>query len=305
LELFSITPQNLEFWGFHPHKLINRHAVFTLPPGMISFYKHHLHFVSEEAVKADHRRYAVPQEAPRHYIDLDYYGLAEAMDWNDLVEKYPRDSIESHGVLPWHLMIVKFQLTKAFKEADQGMILKISADAGHYIADAHVPLHTTSNYNGQFTGQHGVHGFWETRIPELLHRDFDLWVGHASYRNNWYSKIWGIVLESHGAVDSVLHTERNLTALFPSDKKYSYEVRLGRITKVYSEDFSKSYHKALNDQVERKLKASIIAVGDFWYTCWVDAGQPDLARLVDTKRQNSPNKQHFADSLWRISHMPR
>ena len=155
--------------------------------------------------------------------------LTGAMDWDDLVEKYPRDSIESHGILPWHLMIVKFQLTKAFKEANQSMILKISADAGHYIADAHVPLHTTSNYNGQLTGQRGIHGFWETRIPELLHKNFDLWVGRASYKSNWYHDIWEIVLESYGAVDSVLSIERNLTTVFPSDKKHSYEVRLNRL----------------------------------------------------------------------------
>ena len=28
---------------------------------------------------------------------------------------------------------------------------------GHYIADLHNPLHTIINYNGQFTGNDGVH----------------------------------------------------------------------------------------------------------------------------------------------------
>jgi len=297
--------KELELWGFNPHKLINRQAIFTLPPSMIIFYKHHMHFISEEAVKADRRRYAVPQEAARHYIDMDYYGPNLPRRWDELVNTYPKDSIESHGILPWHLTVVKLQLTKAFKDVNIKQILRISSDAGHYIADAHVPLHTTVNYNGQFTGQHGIHGFWETRIPELFHDEFDLWVGRATYRNNWSGIVWDIIMDSHRAVDSVLYYERNLTNTFPDDRKYAYEVRLSRLVKVYTEDFSKSYHQALDNQVERRLRAAILAVGDFWYTCWVDAGQPDLARLRETHEDNTADYQYLGDSLWRNQHAPR
>ncbi len=302
---FISMENNHELWGFNPHKLINRQAIFTLPPPMIIFYKHYMHFISEEAVKADRRRYAVPQEGARHYIDLDYYGLDLPRYWEDLIRSYPKDSIESHGILPWHLAIVKFQLTEAFKEGSIKKILRISSDAGHYIADAHVPLHTTSNYNGQFTGQHGIHGFWETRIPELFFDEFDLWVGQATYQGQWNKTIWEIIMESHRAVDSVLYYERNLTNTFPNDRKYTYEVRLSQLVKVYSKDFSKSYHLALDNQVERRFRAAISAVGDFWYTCWVDAGQPDLARLKRLNRSYTTDYKHFSDSIWRRRHAPR
>ncbi len=60
--------------------------------------------------------------------------------------------------------------------------MRISAEFGHYIADACVPLHTTSNYNGQLTDQVGIHAFWESRIPELFAvEEFDMIVGTASY----------------------------------------------------------------------------------------------------------------------------
>lgn len=294
-----------EMWGFSPHKLINRQAIFTLPPSMIIFYKHYMHVISEGAVKADRRRYAVPEEGARHYIDIDYYGPEVPRYWDELVRIYPKDSIESHGILPWHLAMVKLQLTKAFKEDNIKRILSISSDAGHYLADAHVPLHTTSNYNGQSTGQHGIHGFWETRIPELFYGEFDLWVGPANYQSNWSNTVWDILKDSHRAVDSVLYYERNLTNTFPNDKKYAYEVRLSRLVKVYSEDFSKAYHKALGNQVERRLRAAIRAVGDFWYTCWVDAGQPDLSRLKGHHGVNAADYQHIGDSLWRRQHGPR
>jgi hypothetical protein len=61
-------------WGFFAHKKINRLAVFTLPATMAGFYKKNLEYITEAAVNPDRRRYAIPEEAPRHYIDLDDYG---------------------------------------------------------------------------------------------------------------------------------------------------------------------------------------------------------------------------------------
>ncbi|MGC6428813.1 MAG: hypothetical protein ACON4Y_05945 [Flavobacteriales bacterium] len=52
-------------------------------------------------------------------------------------------------------------------------ILFICSDLGHYIADANVPLHTTINYDGQLTGQKGIHAFWESRLPELFSSEYN------------------------------------------------------------------------------------------------------------------------------------
>ncbi len=289
----------VDSWGFQPHKLINRHAIFTLPPAMITFYKYHINYLSEQAVAADRRRYAVAAEGPRHYIDLDYYGVDVPRYWEQLLAEFNGDSIQEHGLLPWHLVTMKSSLIQAFREKNARNILRISADAGHYISDAHVPLHTTSNYNGQFTGQQGIHGFWETRVPELLIGEFDLWVGKASYRRDWYRDLWEIIIESHRAVDSVLHFERALTGNVPEHLKYSYELRLNRITRVYSAQFTSSYHKVLNRQTERRMRAAIKAVGDFWYTCWVESGQPDLLSIIPDNASYTTDYQNVEDSVWR------
>ena len=37
----------------------------------------------------------------------------------------------------------------------------------------------------------------------------------------------------------------------------------------------------LDGMVERQMKAAIKMIGDFWYTAWVDAGQPDLKSLIN------------------------
>lgn len=52
------------------------------------------------------------------------------------------------------------------------------------------------------------------------------------------------------------------------------------LQKVYSIAYAQAYHTLLDGQLERQMRASIKIVGDFWLTCWVDAGQPDLDVLL-------------------------
>ncbi|MGI9542877.1 MAG: zinc dependent phospholipase C family protein [Cyclobacteriaceae bacterium] len=291
-------------WGYHAHRHINRLAVFTLPPEMLTFYKHHIQFLTLQSVNPDRRRYAVEGEAPRHFIDLDHYGDSAWQNlphfWPDAVEQIGEDTLMAHGILPWYLVQSKQELTKAFAESDAKSILRISADLGHYIADAHVPLHTTKNYNGQLTGQEGIHGFWESRVPELLSEEFDFFVGPAEYISHPQNEAWNIVSKSHLAVDSVLSTERDLTQQFGTDKKYSFEERLGVTTKVYSKEFTRAYQQMLRDQPERRMRSAIKMVGSFWYTCWIDSGQPDLDALLDLKMDPDEIKQQATEAqIWK------
>lgn len=290
-------------WGFYAHKQINRLAVFTLPPEMIGFYKKFVQEVKENAVNPDMRRYAVKNEAPRHYIDLDVYGDSALQVvpkyWKDAVAKYSEDTLMAYGIVPWHVNRMRYWLTDAFKDKNVDAILRLSSDLGHYIADAHVPLHTTENYNGQLTGQVGIHGLWESRLPELFSEDFDFFVGRAEYLDNPQLAIWKAVEESHLAVDSVLSFERELTATFGEGKKYGYEERGGVTIRVYSRDFSEEYFRMLDGMVSRRMRASIKMVGDFWYTCWVDAGQPDLELLKDNYSEIQKKKLQEEKEKWK------
>lgn len=288
-----------KMWGFWAHRRINRLAVFRLPIEMQVFYKKHIDFLTENAVNPDQRRYAVMGEAERHFIDLDVYGdsaLAVLPKyWNEAVKKIGEDSLRKHGIVPWHLQIAAYQLTEAFKTKDLKRILRQSADLGHYVADAHVPLHTTKNYNGQLTGQEGIHGFWESRLPELFGDDYEIWIGGATYIEDIQKEAWRIVAESHVASDSVFLLEKSLSQQFDADKKYSYEMRNNLLTRTYSREFSTQYHDLLKGQVERRMKLSVKMVGDIWYTCWVNAGQPDLEVLGSYKASVKDQNEEAAE----------
>jgi hypothetical protein len=354
-------------WGFFGHRLINRMAVFTLPPELMVLYKANIEYLTEHAVDADKRRYAAKQEAIRHYIDLDHWGAYPFENlprkWDEALLKYtqvwwmwPTDTVilkeqtiweawknevdkitikngleinvleyvqffknmvlpkyyeeewiftreelkpllnqkdtlslkgiavvdrfSEHGIVPYYLPVMKYNLVQAFKEKDNKRILRLSADLGHYIGDAHVPLHTTENYNGQFTDQIGIHAFWESRLPELFaEKEYDFLVGKADYIHDADNFFWDMVFSSHAYVDSVLVIEKELSRLFPSDQQYCYEDRLNLTVRTYCAEYARAYHQRLQGQVERRMRSSIHSIGSMWYTCWVDAGQPDFGDI--------------------------
>ena len=81
--------------------------------------------------------------------------------------------VRRFGVLPWQLHWTYRKLVTLMAPTDStpvalDNVLRTAADLGHYLADAHVPLHTTGNYNGQRTNQTSIHALWETYNVEQL-----------------------------------------------------------------------------------------------------------------------------------------
>ena len=273
-------------WGFFAHRRINQLAIFTLPLEMIGFYKNNHKYITEHAIDPDKRRYADTAEAPRHYLDVEKYEAhidSIPEKWADAIAKYGAKKIAKEGMVPWQIVFTYNNLVRSFKQRDSIRILKYSADLGHYIGDAHVPLHTTHNHNGQLTNQSGIHGFWESRIPELFAKNYNLLVGKASYVENPLKAAWAIVKNTHTMVDSVLTFEAKLNATFPADQKYDFSMRGKNVMKQYSVAYSSAYQDMLNGMVERQMKSAILWTGSFWFSAWVDAGQPDLRNMISVE----------------------
>lgn len=294
-------------WGFYGHKKINNYAVYLLPPSMIGFYKKNIDYIIEHAVDPDKRRYAIPEEGPRHYLDLDHYGKPPysnlPRNWYDAVAKIGEDTLNTYGIGPWWVINMQSKLTLAFKEKNAAKILKYSAEIGHYIADLHVPLHASSNHNGQHTGQNGIHGFWESRLPELLADvKWDFFIAPATFIDKPTDYIWARMLESGAASDTVLNYEANLNRTFAKDKKYAYENRNNLTIKQYSSAYSIAYDKILNGMVERRMRQSIYSVASFWYTAWVNAGQPNLNSLqLQPLTTAELKEQELLEQQWKNS----
>ncbi len=291
------------------HEKINYHAVFLLPPMMMILFKPNIGFLTEHAVDPDKRRYIVAGEGAHHFLDIDHYGKYPfpelPRDFKSAEKKYSTDTLQLYGIVPWWIQVVMGRLTRAFREKDKQSILKNAAELGHYIADAHVPLHICSNHNGQLTHQEGIHAFWESRVPELFAESgWDFFIGKAAYIPDLSSFIWARVLESAAAADTVLHCEKEMSSHFSPDQKYAFEERRGKITKQYSTAYATVYENKLNHMIERRMRQSIFAVASCWYTAWVNAGQPMLSLLAHDSISISEQKEYERlDIEWKIGHV--
>lgn len=265
-------------WGFYAHKKINFLAVFTVPSPLNKFLKKDIDLLQEYAVLPDERRYIMDDEAQRHYIDLDHYNIKEIQfkSFKEVSINISIDSLNAHGIVVWYIPIAYAKLKNAFQNREKDKIIKYAAELGHYVADAHVPLHTTSNYDGQKTGQSGIHSFWESRIPELLNINLEDWLGPAEYISNVQNSAWEYVLASNYLVNDLLLKEKELSTRYPSNKKYSFEQKGTILIKNYSKDYALEYHKLLKHSIEDRFSEAIKQIGSLWYSAWLEAGQPDL-----------------------------
>ena len=274
ITLLSLT--NLNHWGFQGHKIINRMAVFTLPSELVIFFKKNIEFLTENSTTPDSRRYSNKKEGAGHYIDLEFYtdiDSIEKYNWKKICEKIPQDSLYKHGILPWRIIQYKYLLQKAFENKSYREILKYASELGHYIADSHVPLHTTKNYNGQYTNQQGIHSLWETKIVNSISNEINYFTKKANYIENIQTYIWKIIKESNKDVKKVLEDEK-IVSLDKNIVKYTFPYQNDK--KTYSEDFIKAYNTKLNGMVSKRMKMAIENLGSIWYTAWIDAGQPLL-----------------------------
>jgi hypothetical protein len=293
-------------WGFWAHQRINRAAVFALPEEMRRFYYNHIDFISEEAVMPDVRIYAINDkaEANRHYIDMEMLRTSPAEKlpaiWKDALVKYKDSLLQQSGILPWYIDSIMNKLTKAFRDKDKAYILFLSGDLAHYIGDAHVPLHTTVNHNGQLTGQRGIHSFWESFLTERFGADYNLYTGNAVFIQDTRQEIWRIIEGSHKLVDTVLAKHRTLNAEFPADQVYQKDTS-GNLMKnkfnqnIYSIEYGRKYHEMLNGMVEKQMRLAIAATANFWYTAWVNAGKPNLNELDAEALTKRNSKNYKAD----------
>lgn len=194
------------------------------------------------------------------------------------------DSFTIHGIVPYIIEQQFDKLVRAFKKGEKNEIINVAADLGHYIADAHVPLHACSNYNGQKTDQYGIHAFWESRIPELFaDSQYDFLVGKAVYVKDVRRFAWETIRESGALADSVLAIEAALKSFYPRDEQMCFDQRLGQTVWIQCRDYAATFQDKMQGMVENRMRKAIQSVGSLWYSAWVEAGSPTLNFSNDVK----------------------
>lgn len=267
------------------HRTLTQLSVYQLPKAMQPFFYQNMEALVKHSVRPDERRSKDSTEAPKHFIDLEGFGedAAHRMppDWQSAVARYSEDSLVKYGYVPYWVIRMQERLTNAFRAQNRDSILFYATDLAHYIQDAHVPLHTTINYDGQLTGQKGLHSLWESMIPELTLDGFRLKAQKkARYIANKEERIWNTVRQSFSRVPGVLQKEREASQAFTDSTKYRWQKRNGRDVRYYTKEFALAYARLLEPTVNEQALKAADAVADYWYTAWVDAGKPDLQKFL-------------------------
>ena len=284
-------------WGIIGHERINKAAVMALPKPLLVFFYNHIDFVTQESSVPDLRKYVISDknEGPKHYFDMENFGDVASFPQTmaDAKKKYDDKFLSKNGTLPWYIQEMMGKLTTAFKEKRKNEILFIAADLGHYIADAHMPLHTSDNHDGQLTDQKGIHSLWESRIPELFVKNYKFNVAPATYYEDVDKAIWDMIHDTHSLVPALLAADKNLRTSLQPNQIFVTDVE-GTVVKNkynsarYSDEYANKLHIALDGMVENQMKKAVTATASFWYTAWVNAGKPDLSSL-DAKALTARN----------------
>lgn len=292
-------------WGQWGHKHISHAAVFALPQSMQKFFFNHIDYITEAAVVPDFRRSLIndKNEPPRHFIDVEDFKTSVGSlpkTSKEAFEKYDAAFLNKAGYLPWYIQDLTAKLTNAFKKKNKSEILFLAADLSHYIGDANQPLHTSSNYDGQLTNQKGVHALWESTLPQMFGDTYTFKTDRAQFIADIPGATLNIIARSHALVDTLLAKEKEVRDRFTKDNMYKKDSSGTTVmfynSPVFSDQYAREFHTALDGMIQKQLLLSVHDVASFWYTAWVNAGSPDLLSL-DDPHLTKQNRKNFKREL--------
>ena len=251
-------------WGSNAHRFINRTTVRHLPGQMILFIQDSS-FFELHSTDADQRRNSQDTsmfaEAPRHFIDIDdypdFHNLPRSFD--SVIALYGWARVKANGTVPWATIWNYDSLVAQLARGDWTKATLTASDLGHYVGDAHQPLHVTKNYDGQFTNNNGVHSRYETTMLSSTYYLSALYIVPDSVRyiGGRINFVFDYLFHSNSLIDTIFHGDTYAKAASGGAFNTTYYAELWNRTRVIT-----------LDQMQRGTKA----LASLWYSAWVDAG---------------------------------
>lgn len=248
-------------WGYIGHRIINYNTILSALPQM-EFFETWADSLRAHASDADDRRSWDPDEAPKHYIDIDNYPEfiltgTITQNFDSLVAIHGLTFVMDQGILPWAVIKASDSLQTLFELNDMHTAMLVAADLGHYIGDAHMPLHITRNYNGQYTNQYGVHSRYESTLIQNFQSQIIYEGDTLQYIENLPDYVFNMIYDNYRYVDSVLYADSVAYAFAGQNYNGTYYNKLWEIAKGFT--------IGLFQKASYSLTCVI-------YTKWIDAG---------------------------------
>ena len=277
-KLFSLVALSLALmsWGYTGHYKINNSTSLSFTPEMEQFMAWAV-TLAEHASDADDRKEIDPNERPRHYIDIDNYPefIAEGripQTYDSVVALYGEAFVIDQGVLPWATLTTYDSLVNCFIRHDWAKAVLFASDLGHYVADAHMPLHITRNYNGQYTGNIDIHSRYESAMINTYINQINYTGDDISFIADVNGYIFNYLYSNYIDVDSVLAADDYAQAVAGNTSSAEYKQAL--------------WEKSMSFTVPLFSRASH-ALAELIYSAWTEAGKP----LIDASGIYRPSSK--------------
>jgi hypothetical protein len=266
--------------------IINRTAVRHLPPAMASFKADSAYYETHASDADGRKNYSdttMWAEAPRHYLDLwPSYNLgAGPHAFDSVVAIYGWQAVKDNGTNPWITVILTDSLAEQLRRGDLVKAKQTMADIGHYVGDGHQPLHATANYDGQLSGNGGIHSRYESSMISKHLADLVVTPDTARYVDDVQEFAFAYLFEANSHVDSIMIADTYAKSVSGG----AYDTAYYRVLWQLTGGFTK-----------KEFQAGSVALASLWYTAWVNAGlgtdvQEALVALPAAfeLRQNYPN----------------
>ncbi len=248
---------------------------------------------------------------------------ADRSRWPQLGEA----ALARHGTLPWVIRDQVTRLAEAFRQKRRDRIEEAIADLSHYVGDLHQPLHTTRNYDGQMTGNRGIHAIFELYLPirrkALSPEELERLPAELLSPYDVVDDVVGAVIEQTGrnaewaahllAADTAARRHSGVTdediaylkgldsdaadELFRRKDAQDLDGRQRRLLR-HVDELGRILCEQHNDLVRLAMGRAASMLSSLVYTAWLRAGRPDLATMAgngpaDDAKDANPNPISF------------
>jgi hypothetical protein len=155
---------------------------------------------------------------------------------------------------------------QAFRARNWTAVFRAAADVGHYTEDTTSPLHSTANFNGQLTGNNGIHGRHESEMVERHITLADL----TTRRTNppLEEGLRSVSDRVEFAFETLLQGYEIVMPILEADSAAT----------ILDGSFGDTYYAALfqfvGQQTIDQLNDGAQRLADLWHSAWVEAGRP-------------------------------
>jgi hypothetical protein len=267
-----LVPAPASAWGFAAHKFIMGRAIDLLPAEIRPFFAEHRDELVIRVVDPDLWRNVGWEDDPNHFVNFGapefgpYPFTALPREYGAALQKFGQAALKRGGTLPWREEEQFGNLRRVFEGFAKGAAygssdaVLFAAVASHYVQDATQPLHASNNYDGQLTGQRGLHVRFERDLIERF--ESRLTVSPAAPRS--------IASARDAAFDTLLASHQLVASLLAADKE-----AVGN-KDVYDDAYFEAFFQKVKPILEERLSSAITLTASIISSAWEQAGRPSL-----------------------------